>query len=127
MISKYVDIYPQWTSELRKGHADFSRMCSTSVYFYLRESRVNFVSNYVNQINAVIITLFLFVSVDVSDDEETSKNRGPSFHQTEGKFAIDYKNVILFCHFCVRSLPKKINLSILKLNISQNNFVCAEH
>lgn len=63
---------------------------------------MNFDSNYINQIKTVIITLFLSVSVDVSDVEETSENRGPSLPQTEGKFALDHKNVILFCHLWER-------------------------
>lgn len=40
------------------------------------------------------ITHYFCVSEDVSDDEETSKNRGASCPQTEGTLAIYYKNVI---------------------------------
>lgn len=44
----------------------------------------------------VVIALFLSVTVDVSEVEETSENREVSFPQTEGTIATDFKYVILF-------------------------------
>lgn len=60
----------------------------------------------------VVITLFLSVTVDVSDVEETSESREASFSQTEGTFATDFQYVILCWLLLCKITVKNVMLSI---------------